>query len=158
MERPENKAEFIPVTTSCPDLVSIFLDLGMGYFSEFDSPADFDPEKFLHSILKRQEEPDRWLFLLRHGGKHIGFVHAKIDRDEHPGWGYILEFFIVPDKRRAGWGCTLFNFIVKTLQSREVDHLWLGAVPGAEAFWYSLGFKKTGEKESSGLDIMALSM
>ncbi len=157
MEILEDKAEFIPVTTSRPDSVSVFLDLGRDYLSQSDLPPDSDPGKFLQSILRRQAEPDRWLFLLKHKDKHIGLVHAKIDQDERPGWGYILEFFIVPDKRRAGWGQTLFNHVAEILQSRGVNRVWLASAPNAEAFWYSLGFRETGEMERDQ-KIMALSI
>ncbi|RLF93439.1 hypothetical protein DRN45_05410 [Thermococci archaeon] len=36
---------------------------------------------------------------------------------ERPGWGFILEFYIVPDKRRQGWGRRLFNYVVNILQA-----------------------------------------
>ncbi len=158
MEILEDKAEFISVTTDRLDSVSVFLDLGRDYFSEYeDLPPDFNPGKYLQSILKRQSEPDRWLFLLRHKDKHIGLVHAKIDRDERPGWGYILEFYIVPDKRRYGWGRTMFDFVAEILQSRGTNRIWLASDPNAEAFWYSLGFRETGEMENDQ-KIMVLSI
>ena len=73
--------EFIPVTSSCPRTVSAFLDLGRAYSSELDSTPDAVNESFLQSILRRQEEPDRWLLLLKSDENYIGFVHANIDHN-----------------------------------------------------------------------------
>jgi GNAT superfamily N-acetyltransferase len=150
---PEEKAELIPVTNDCPEAVSTFLSLARDYF--LGLPPD-EREKFIQSILARQGEPDRWLLLLRYGNEYIGFVHMKIN-DERPGWGFILEFYIVPNKRRLGWGRRLFNLIVKILRARGVEHIWLWSHPDAEPFWYSLGFRETGEIKN-GEKVMVISL
>ena len=154
MTDPEKKAELISVTNDSPDTVSTFLSLARDHFS--DLPPN-EREKFMQSILARQGEPDRWLLLLEYRDEYIGFVHMKINDDERPGWGFILEFYIVPNKRRLGWGRRLFNLIVKILQARDVDHIWLWSDPDAEPFWYSLGFRETGEIKN-GLKVMAISL
>lgn len=154
MAHLEEKAELISVTNDDPDTLSAFLNLGRDYLSEL--PFD-ERERFLQSILVRQGEPERWLLLLRYGNEYLGFVHMKIDRDERPGWGFILEFYIVPTKRRSGWGRRLFNLVVKTLRARGVKNIWLLTTSAPEQFWHALGFKETGEIQN-GQKVMVISM
>jgi len=156
MARLKDKAELIPVTNDAPDSVSIFLDMGRDYLSDLSSN---ERDRFLQSILNRQGEPDRWLLLLKHENEYVGFVHMKIDRDERPGWGFILEFYITPDKRKLGFGRSLFNLILDILRAQGVKNLWLLTNPGAEPFWHSLGFIQTGEIDrETGQKIMTFSI
>jgi len=149
--------EFVTVLPSAPDTVSRFLELGRAYLSELDPTPEDVNERFLQSILRRQIEPDRWLLLLTCGGEDIGFAHAKIDRDERPGWGYILEFYIVPRERRRGWGSRLFTHVTELLKLRGVRQVWLTSNERARDFWLKLGFQATGEKEH-GQEVMVLAM
>ena len=156
MNRLEEKPELIQVTNNAPDTVSTFFNLGRDYLSGM--PQD-ERERFLQSIFARQGEPDRWLLLLRHENHHIGFVHMKIDKDERPGWGFILEFYIIPNKRRLSWGRRLFNLIVEILRIRGVKNIWLLTDPVGEPFWRSIGFKETGEIDrETSQKIMAISI
>jgi GNAT superfamily N-acetyltransferase len=156
MARLEEKVELISVTNDTPDTLSAFLNLGRDYLS--DLPLD-ERERFLQSILTRQGKPDRWLLLLRYGNEYIGFVHMKIDRDERPGWGFILEFYIVPNKRKLGWGRRLFKLIAKILQERGVKNIWLLTNRDAQQFWFKLGFRGTGEIDSeTGQKVMVISL
>jgi len=144
--------ELVPVTDDNPDAISVFLNLGKDYLSD---PPLGERERFLESILARQGELDRWLLLLRTGDEYIGFVHVKIDKDERLGWGFILEFYVVPNRRRLGWGRRLFDLSAKILQNRSVKHIWLLANPASEPFWQSLGFRETGETDrETGQKIM----
>ena len=147
MRNLRGNPEFIRVDNTCPDTVFRFLDLGRAYSSESDSTPHSVNENFLQSILRRRTEPDRWLLLLKSEGDCVGFAHAKTDRDDRPGWGYILEFHMVPSERRRGWGRELFNHIVGILRARGISQVWLTSNAGAQAFWRSLGFNPTGEEE-----------
>jgi GNAT superfamily N-acetyltransferase len=138
----EEKGELVRVTADCTDNVLTFMRLGRDYLSSL--PVD-EQERFLRSILSRQKESDRWLLLLKYRNDYLGFVHMKIDRDERPCWGFVLEFYIVPDRRRLGWGRRLFNLSVEILRTRGVKHIWLLSKPASESFWRSLGFRETGE-------------
>jgi len=142
MAHLEEKAELIQVTNDYPDTVATFLSLGRDYLSDLSSD---ERERFLRSILTRQSESDRWLLLLKYEGEYLGFIHMKIDRHERPGWGFILEFYIVPNKRRVGWGRRLFNLTVEILRARGVKSIYLLSTPTSEQFWYKLGFAGTGE-------------
>lgn len=127
--------------------IAAFLKLGREYLREIDPANKEKHEAFLSSMLKRQGEPDRWLHLLKHGTEYIGLAHSKIDHDDRPGWGYILEFYVVSSHRRFGHGKCLCMHIFNLLRERGVVDVWLGTHPLAERFWQSLGFECNGEME-----------
>lgn len=156
MAHLKEKVELVSVSKDDPKTASAFLNLGSDYLSGL--PFD-ERESFLQSILARQGKPDRWLLLFRYGNEYLGFVHMKIDRDERPSWGFILEFYIVPNKRNLGWGRKLFYLITEILQTRNVKNVWLLTDPAAKKFWFKLGFKETGETDSeTGQKIMVTSI
>lgn len=133
------------VTKTSARLVSVFMSLGREYMEESLIPPS-ERDRFLRSILARQEEPDRWLLLLRCKDEYSGFAHFKIDRNERVGWGFILEYYIIPSRRRMGLGTKFFSSIAGIFQTRGVEDVWLlTSSPSAESFWRSLGFKSTGE-------------
>jgi len=147
--------ELVPVAKKDANKISIFLRLGRDYFKDLTFE---EREKFLQSILARQGELDRWLFLLKHKNEYVGFAHVKIDKDERPGWGFILEFYIVPAKRKMGMGRRFYNLIEDMLKSRGVKNIWLLATM-AIPFWRSLGFKLTGEiDKETGQNILMKSL
>lgn len=115
-------------------------------------------EKFLNSILNKQGENNRWLTLLKVDTVPVGFVHAKIDKDERIGWGYIMEFYISGTCRRMGLGRTLYNFIKQEFINYEAKNVWLTAdkVTG-EPFPFSIGFADTGELEND-LKVLVISI
>lgn len=148
------KAEFILFNRDDKELVTKFLSLGRDYFSNIPTGKR---EKFLQSILNRQIESDRWLFLLRVEAKYIGFVYMKIDHDERPGWGFILEFYIVPEKRRSGWGTMMYEFCKDILIKHGVEKVWLLTNDEAIPFWSFIGFRETGEiDKETGQKIMMM--
>jgi ribosomal protein S18 acetylase RimI-like enzyme len=152
----EEQTELIPVTSDNPDTLPAFWNLGRDYVS--DLPPN-ERERFLQSILARQGEPNRWLLLLRYSNEYIGLVHMKIDMDERPGWGFILEFYIIPNKRGQGWGRRLFNLVMKILGDEGVKRIRLLTNTTAQQFWRSLGFTETSEKDrETGQKIMVISI
>jgi len=150
------RTEVVTVIKKNPSTVSAFLSLGRDYLK--DLPVE-ERESFLQSILARQGEKDRWLLLLKCENKYIGFAHVKIDKDERVGWGVILEFYIMPTKRKMGLGRTLFNLISDVLQAKGVKDIWLLADSASAPFWCTFGFKLTGEVDKeTGQNIMAKSL
>ena len=82
----------------------------------------------------------------------------KIDKDERPGWGFILEFYIVPAKRKMELGRGFYSLIEDMLKSRGVKNVWLLATK-AIPFWRSLGFKLTEEiDKETGQNILTKSL
>jgi GNAT superfamily N-acetyltransferase len=149
--------DVISVKRSDRESVSEFFALGRKYLNKL---CPEEQERFLQSILARQGEPDRWLLLLKHRKKHVGFAHVKIDKDERSEWDFILEFYILPTRRRTGLGRAFFNFIVDVLRDKGVKDVWLLAGSSeASSFWRSLGFRSTGEiDKETGQIIMARSL
>jgi GNAT superfamily N-acetyltransferase len=146
----------VSVTSADPETVEAFLALGRDYLRELPSE---EADRFLQSILKRQGEPKRWLLLLKHSNEWSGFTHVKIDEDERPGWGFILEFYVVPTKRRIGLGTALFNAVERILQAEGAKNVWLLPDSRSEPFWRSVGFKLSGETdEETGRNVMTKSL
>jgi GNAT superfamily N-acetyltransferase len=144
------KIEFALVNRNNPDSCLDFMKLGYEYMKETAPDYTFQiHEKFLNSILNKQNENNRWLILLKVDTVSVGFVHAKIDKDERIDWGYIMEFYINPPSRRNGLGTQLYNFIKQKFISCGIKNIWLAAdkITG-EPFWFSIGFMDTGELEN----------
>ena len=106
------KIEFVLIKSNNSNKFLDFMILGYEYMKETASNYSVQThEKFLNSILNKQSSNTRWLVLLKVDSISIGFIHAKIDKDERIDWGYIMEFYIHPCYRRKGFGTTLYNFI-----------------------------------------------
>lgn len=147
MKNNMKQIEFVLVKKHSSDNCLDFMRLGYEYMKETASDYSLQMhEKFLNSILNKQSENNRWLILLKVGNVPVGFVHAKIDKDERIDWGYIMEFYINPSYRRNGLGTHLYNFIKQKFISRGIKNVWLTAdkITG-EPFWFSIGFMDTGE-------------
>jgi GNAT superfamily N-acetyltransferase len=144
----------VRVTGEGSPLAPVFLEMGRDYFSELGIPEE-RRSPFLGSMLDMQGEPDRWLFLLRHGEDYHGFVHMKIDRVNRPGWGFIMEFYVRPGVRRRKWGRWMYGVCERILWERGVEEVYL-STGEAFPFWSSLGFRETGEIDGyNNLKIMA---
>lgn len=134
-----------------------FLRIARPYMVEVDPDKADLHEAFLRSMLSRQGELDRWLTLFMWGNECVGFAHFKVDRDEKPGWGYILEYYVVPRRRRQGLGKRYLSLVLNVLRIAGCRNVWLTSHPMAEAFWGACGFTGTGELER-GKKIMARSL
>ncbi len=120
-------------------------DEGMGYIEKYrhiwSKECDDPDEYFLRSIVKKIGENERWLIQLKSEGAIIGFVHAKIDRDEKIGTGYIMEFYISENHRMYGYGNALYKYIEDIFKSKEVESVWLEAHNESSIrYWKHLGF------------------
>ena len=152
----DREIQIIRVYHENPDSINVFLNLGRDYLSNLSFEKR---EKFLRSILARLKEPDRWLFLLMYRDKYVGFIHAKIDKDERPGWGFILELYVVPEKRGMGLGRILYKHVEQMLRSRSVKNVWLLTTNKIVPFWRKLGFKLSKERDKeTGQLIMTKSL
>lgn len=151
--------EFVLVNRNNSDNCTDFMRLGYEYMKETASDYSLQiHEKFLNSILNKQGENNRWLILLKVDTVSVGFVHAKIDKDERVDWGYIMEFYISPTCRRNGLGTYLYNFMKQKFINCGAKNVWLTAdkITG-EPFWFSIGFGDTGELEND-LKILVISL
>lgn len=129
------------------DVKERFLALGLVYSDEIDAIMDTETpkataERWLTGLLRRvQEQEGRWLVLDTLAGAYVGFALAEIHR---PGWGYILEFYIVSERRRCGRGRQLFSCISEVMSGAGAGNVWLTSNSAALPFWGSLGFAATG--------------
>lgn len=151
--------EYVKINRESVDNCLDFMNLGWEYMKETAPDKSLEiHNKFLNSILNRQSEKERWLIGLKTNNNMIGFAHFKIDRSERIGWGYILEFYIIPDFRRKGLGRKLYNFIKQDLINCGIKDIWLTADKvNGEPFWFSLEFIDTGVTENE-LKILRISI
>lgn len=127
------------------------------YHAEIGTPPGFDENKYIESVLRRlRQEPDcRWFLMARDStGAPAGFCFFKIDKDERQGWGYIMEFFVLPGNRRKGLGRLLLQLSLKRMGESGVKQVWLSSAFLAEAFWQACGFDFTGETYENGKKVM----
>lgn len=81
----------------------------------------------------------------------IGFCFYAVDLGGikgilPPNLGYIMEFYILPQYRRQGYGSEMFKHIEKTFLSHCIESMYLtpDEVNG-KPFWCSLGFVDSGK-------------
>lgn len=151
----EISVDYILVSRQNSNHCDEFLNLGYAYMKEAAPDKSLEiHNKFLNSVLNRQNETERWLVGIRVNAHMVGFAHFKVDRSERVGWGYIMEFYIIPDFRKKGLGRMLYAFIKEEFTRYGIDNLWLTAnQENGEPFWFSLGFVDTGETEN-GMKIL----
>lgn len=86
-------------------------------------------KKWTNSMINIQGDADRHLELCYDGDKLIGFLYGKIDHPNHKGfikvgYGYIMEFYVLPEFRRKGYG----KIGIKTLSLFPNIHLRLSVI------------------------------
>ncbi|MGN1025694.1 MAG: GNAT family N-acetyltransferase, partial [Faecousia sp.] len=152
----ENKLKFTQVVSDNAYLCSEFCSLMHPYIKELNEHSkhtlsDEFIEKWISSILSMQGPPDRHLELCYDGQELIGFLYGKIDHEDHngfikPGYGYIMEFFVLPQFRRKGYGKAMFHHMEKlfTYDGAQKMYLTPDAVTGVP-FWTAMEFQGTGE-------------
>lgn len=127
------------------------------YCQELDSNVgretlDATLKKFIASIVSMSEDKDRFVELCYLGEDLIGFAYGKIDREGHrgyvhPGWGYVMEFYVKSEYRRNGYGRENYKHRENIFKTNGVSNIWLTADPVAgEPFWSAIGFTNSGEK------------
>lgn len=153
------QVEYVKINRESADNCLDFMNLGYAYMKETAPDKSIEVHnKFLNSILNRQNEMERWLIGLKINGVMIGFAHFKIDQSERIGWGYILEFYIIREVRRKGLGRKLHSLIKQEFITYGIKDIWLTADKvNGEPFWFSLGFIDSGETENE-LKILRISI
>ena len=78
----------------------------------------------------------------------IGFYHAKVDHHDRPGHGFIMEFYILPEYRRRGYGKIMYQRIETLFAEHGVKQMYLNSNSfTGMPFFESLGFKNADVKE-----------
>ncbi len=134
----------------------IFHKLMQKYARELDEHQhrSTDPAilaRWTDSIIDRQLDAGRYLRLCRAGDDIIGFLYGKTDLPndrgyKRVGWGYIMEFYVLPEFRRRGIGAAMLAQLEDFFRRNGVTQLYLTADPiTGRTFWRSMGFVATGE-------------
>ncbi len=148
-----NTLNYIGVTEENRDT---FHTLMLSYAKELDEHQhrSTDPEilkRWTDNIIAKQHEPSRCLKLCYDDKELIGFLYGRIDRPEDKGckrvgWGYIMEFYVVPEQRRKGFGKAMLHHLEAFFAENRAFQLYLTADPvTGKPFWEAMGFVSTGE-------------
>ncbi len=147
---------FIPLRSDDPKSCDIFRPLMRAYSAELAMHEAFpltetETEKWIDRIIRLQGPSDRHLEICKQNGKPIGFFYGKIDHPEHRGYkkvgyGYIMEFYVVPESRRKGVGTAMYRRLELLFQMDGASRMYLTTnTDSGSAFWEAMGFCHTGE-------------
>lgn len=101
-------------------------------------------------ILKQVFQNEVFMSLAIFDDKVIGFSIFQIDNgnsdwNKYTGYGFIREFYILPNYRKMGFGKELANFTIQHLFSVGAKNIYLDTHTSAKDFWIKCGFISTGK-------------
>lgn len=102
-------------------------------------------------IIEKQDEPAIALSLCYVQSSVIGFLFGRIDSPEDKGckkagFGCVMELYVLPEYRRAGYGREMFLHLQAMFRTRGARRMYLAADPvTGKPFWEAMGFVGTGE-------------
>lgn len=106
-------------------------------------------KKWTDKIIKKQHCPEICLKLCIVKSEIMGFLFGKIISSEDKvykkvGCGYIMEFYVLSEYRRNGYGRQMYQFMESFFISKRIKQLYLTAdsVTG-KTFWEKMGFIRT---------------
>ena len=129
----------------------ILLKMVIPYFEEIYTdcednssgiPSHENTVKFSDGMIDMQGADDRHLELCYEKDTPIGFFHIMADHEDKPGYGFVMEFYVLPKYRRCGIGKKMFHRIETLFDIYGVTKLYLNSdtftgIP----FFESLGFE-----------------
>jgi len=133
-----------------PYFIEIYTDCENA--NEIEVPPDEHIAKISKSMINVQGGHDRHLEICYETNDiPIGFYHAKAGHEgTRPEYGFIMEFYILPNYRRRGYGKIMFQRIEELFAGHGVKQMQLrsNSFTGMP-FWESLGFKNVDVKKRS---------
>lgn len=84
-------------------------------------------------------------------GTLVGFCFYAVDLGGirnilPPNLGYIMEFYVLPQYRRQGYGTEMYRHIETTFSNHGVESIYLTPdETSGEPFWVTLGFVNSGK-------------
>lgn len=162
-----DKLYFAEVTEKNRD---VFHRLMLDYAKELDEQQQRVTEqktleKWTDSVIEKGSNDGRYLKLCYAEGKAVGFVYGKVDSSsdmgyKKPGYGYVMEFYVIPDCRRKGYGRKMFRRLERFFECGGVKRMYLTAAPViGKLFWEAIGFACTGEiSPENGLEFYEKSL
>ena len=144
---------YVQIYEENQDLYDELLPLWFAYFNELDENENDKPTKDeIINDLKRRisnqgKRSDMHFELIFCDNTLIGFSHfAVVLGGSQAGWGFIMEFYIVPEFRRKGYGKLFYKHIEKTLKNDGAENIFLtcDTITG-EPFWIAMGYNDSGK-------------
>ena len=131
-----NELSFIQIQKDNPQHYETLESLMIPYIKELDAnnlnsepTSDEFILKFTHSCVNMQGPHDRHLEIVYIGDEPIGFLYGKVDHEKHkghkkPGYGYIMEFYVKPEKRRNGYGRIMLRRLEQHFSGHGVKRMY----------------------------------
>ena len=151
-----SRLTFVPLNAADKEACTVFARLMRQYERELDehrnrtTPTDLIAQ-WIQSIIQIQGDPDHHLELCYDMNTLIGFLYGKVDPPGHrgfikAGYGYIMEFFVLPAYRRHGYGREMYFHLEELFRQGGAKPVYLTSDPVTGApFWESCGFGSTGK-------------
>ena len=90
-------------------------------------------------IQRPEVKPTIYVYKLVGVKSHEGYIKV--------GYGYIMEFYVLPEFRRNGYGKQMYSHLEELLITDGAKGLYLTSDPiTGKPFWLACGYKNTGEK------------
>ncbi|MGN0687899.1 MAG: GNAT family N-acetyltransferase [Oscillospiraceae bacterium] len=148
--------EKLKFTSVTEENSNVFHSLMQMYGKELDEHQNRNTDSemlkgWTDSIIEKQFDFSKCLKLCYAESVVIGFLFGKIDQPEDKGFkkvgfGCIMEFFVLPEHRRKGYGKQMFGHLADYFKANQVKQMYLTADPvTGKPFWEELGFIRTGE-------------
>ena len=146
------KIKYLKLNSNSSDLQKHdFEKLVLLYGAELDNHQNrITPKEILtkwaNSMINIQGDTDRHLELCYNGDSLIGFLYGKIDHPDHKGYikvghGYIMEFYVLPEFRRSGYGKQMYSHLEELLIMDGAKGLYLTSDPvTGKPFWLACGY------------------
>jgi len=155
MSVPVGQVEVVAAASTRPDTIAEFIPLARAYVTEIATWTPEERGRFVAGIMAALAQPRYRLLLLRCDGRAIGFSLSRSDPGREPT-GSVLEFYVSPAWRRAGWGRMLYHWTEHDMKGRGMRYIGLKAQQEAEPFWRTIGFRETGKVDpATGQKILA---
>jgi len=131
------------------------LDMWIPYLKEVgNTESDSVITKYGRQRVNIQGKRDDMHFeLCFNDSNMVGFCFYAVDLGGikdilAPNFGYIMEFYVLPQYRRQGYGSDIFKQIQKNFLSHSTESMFLTPEEvSAEAFWGSVGFVDSGKTD-----------
>ena len=135
-----NKDNIAQFEALCSLVIPYFHEIDSHYADREKLPDDVII-KYVQSMISKQGDLDRHLEICTINNNVIGFYHAKVDHIGHTGYikpeyGFIMEFYIIPEYRRKGIGALMYQRIVSLFMNHDVKSIYLTTDPvTGKPFW-----------------------
>jgi len=152
----KNELKFVRFEGDKQDHRNILLKMVVPYFEEIYTdcednssgvPSYENTVKFSDGMIDMLHgHHDRYLEFCYKNHVPIGFFHIMVEHEDkqYLGYGFVMEFYVLPKYRRCGIGKTMFRRIETLFNIHGVTKLYLNSDTFAGIpFFESLGFEKT---------------